>query len=1032
MLLSRRRRFRPQLESLEKRELLTTFVVKNTNDSGADSLRQAILAANADTTAGVDTINFNIAASGVQTISLAAASGPLPNITRSVQVDATTEGGFSGTPIVVLDGSNLAFGDGLTIDASQCLIKGLVINGFASGAGIVIGTFASSGVTGNAVQNCYIGTDATGNTGVPNGNGILLDNGATGNTIGTLGLGIGNVISGNSSYGVEINGAGTTNNSIVGNMIGTDPTGKTAVPNLFAGLTLAGGAQNNTVGGAFGGRNIISGNIDYGILVQGVGTNNNTILGNFIGPDATGGAFVTFNNGKPDVGGVVIVGGAQNNTIGGTLSSAGNLISANGSAGVEISDATTSGNVVEGNLIGTTFDGLSPLANNGDGVFIIGAPNNTIGGSAAGARNILSGNARHGVTIFQATASGNVVQNNFIGSDINGTINIANGDDGIRIDGAPSNVVRGNVLSGNSGATQNGLSIVNAGANGNRVVGNFIGVDPSGLLALPNAAAGVAIGGGAQNNTIGGTTSADANEIVENRDHGVVIQDAGTSGNVVEGNFIGVNILPAASGIHNLANVGDGVFIDTASNNTIGGTVSGAGNTIAFNTGAGVFVNNATGNSIFENSITENSAIIDGPAGTLNVIPTLTSAVSTTNTIVSGSLVFPSANTYRLEFFSNPSSGFGSDFIGSAMVTGGPGNVPFVATLPIVVNNTRFITATATGQDNTTNRYATPFVAVQTPGIFTFSAPAYAAQASTGSVTITVNRTGGSDGSVGVHYSTTDSSAVAGTDYTTAAGDLTFGPGDATPKTFTVKINPNASGNRSFLVSLTTPTGGAVVGLPGSAVVNIIAPLPQGNAQTVNQIFLVVLGRPADTTGLKFWTDQLAQGVSVEQVVLGIEGSMESLTHQVQTLFQSFLRRAADSQGIQDWTAFLIAGGTIEQVKAGILGSPEYFKTQGGGTLLGFLKALYHDALGRDLDASGQFTYGQFLVQGDTPYQVALVVVYSPEALVTLVNGFYKAILHRNGDAPGINNWVNAMLNGIRDEEVVALFFASPEFTGGV
>jgi hypothetical protein len=103
---------------------MAVFIVTNTGDSGARSLRQAIL--NANTTAGADQINFNIAPGGLQAISPAT---PLPTITESLKIDGTTQPGYGGTPIIDLKGP-AGIGDGLHLSGPDCTIRGLAIGGF--------------------------------------------------------------------------------------------------------------------------------------------------------------------------------------------------------------------------------------------------------------------------------------------------------------------------------------------------------------------------------------------------------------------------------------------------------------------------------------------------------------------------------------------------------------------------------------------------------------------------------------------------------------------------------------------------------------------------------------------------------------------------------------------------------------------------------------------------------------------------------------------------------------------------------------
>src|SRR5262249_39954041 len=237
---------RLHLDALETRTLLTTFVVGTTADSGAGSLRNAITLVNGDADPS-SVIQFKIN-TGVQTISPAS---PLPAITHPGVIDGTTQPGFAGTPLIVLDGSSAgASANGLRITAGNSTVKELVISDFG-GAGISLET-----VGGNLIVGNYLGTDVTGSKGLGNGFGGLIT-GAKHNTVGGTAAGAGNLISGNiDGIRIQISGSG---NLVQGNRIGTDATGTKALANTEVGVFIL--TSNNTVGGtAAGAGNTISGN----------------------------------------------------------------------------------------------------------------------------------------------------------------------------------------------------------------------------------------------------------------------------------------------------------------------------------------------------------------------------------------------------------------------------------------------------------------------------------------------------------------------------------------------------------------------------------------------------------------------------------------------------------------------------------------------------------------------------------------------------------------------------------------------------
>jgi hypothetical protein len=621
------------------------YVVTNTNDSGAGSLRQAIITANNH--AGRDEIRFNIPGTGVRTIKPLTT---LPNITDSVVIDGLTQPGASNaawppTLRIELDCSNPFAEFGLRIQANNCLIRGLVING-ADGSGITI----SGG--SNQIKCNFIGTDPTGTIDRGNGVDAIFVSGpaATGNIIGGAALGEGNLLSGNGE-GLVLwqQSSGTV---AQGNFIGVNASASAALPNSIG--VRGQDTSNNRIGGTTpGAGNIISGNSTDGIQFAGAGSSGNVIAGNFIGTDVSAG--LDIGNGEA---GVRITDAAHDNTIGGTAAGSRNIISGNkygayigaGQFGQPPSD-----NIVQGNHIGTNFTGSAALGNDLYGVIIESSPGNVIGGTTASARNVISASTTFaGVAIFSEESTANLVQGNFIGTDASGSLDFGNAFGLFISSGASTNTIGGtiagarNVISGNT----RGLEIY-ADSTGNRVEGNYIGTDASGTAPLANFT-GVRIFDGASGNTIGGFTPGTGNRIAFNTATGVVVESPST-GNRIVGNSIfsngnlGIDLI---SGFLNLPGV--------------------------------------TGNDAGDG---------DGGANNLQNYPVITS-VSTTGT-VTGTINSNPGSLIRLEFFANSTAdpsghGEGELYIGTQNVTTNIfGNASFTFNFTPVAGKP-FITSTAT------------------------------------------------------------------------------------------------------------------------------------------------------------------------------------------------------------------------------------------------------------------------------------------------------------------------------------------------
>ena len=322
--------------------MLSTYTVSSTVDSGAGSLRQAIIDANANANSGgPDLITFDIGADGSQqTINLLSALDP---ISESVIIDGFSQyGALTPTvPVIEINGAG-AINDGLSFASTSdgSIVQGVMITGFSQ-----FGIQVDSGVDGITILGNWIGTTGTGYIGVGNYTGINVQGVNT--IIGGTGANDGNVITNNSNEGINITGSGATGTIIKGNIIGLDPDGDTGTGNGDVGIALLSGADNTTIGGITEeARNIISNNYE-GIEIN---SNNNTVQGNYIGTDITG----TFNRGNDSDDGIEIQNSATGNLIGGTAEGAGNLIAFNFLDGVNI--VSGSGNAVLGNDIHSNGD----------------------------------------------------------------------------------------------------------------------------------------------------------------------------------------------------------------------------------------------------------------------------------------------------------------------------------------------------------------------------------------------------------------------------------------------------------------------------------------------------------------------------------------------------------------------------------------------------------------------------------------------------------------------------------------------------
>lgn len=566
------------------------------------------------------------------------------------------------------------------------------------------------------------------------------------------------------------------------------------------------------------------------------GGSRNVVRGNFIGTSPAGTAVSAdypFSAAGNLNGGVMIDSGgfkpdgtrgtAHDNVVGGTTPAARNVISGNASFGVRISQniGTATGNQVQGNYIGTNAAGTAALGN-GSGVFLT-STNNLVGGAVAGARNVISGNNYSTLTSVGVNlccgASDNLIQGNYIGTDVTGTVALPNAVHGVLMNNnAHNNTVGGieaaarNVISGNAVV---GVAIGNS-SSGNAVKGNYIGTDATGTAALGNGYNGVHIAQ-ATSAVIGGAEPGAGNLISSNLSGGVEIVSDNT---IVQGNLIGTQ----ADGTSPLGNPQYGVRVGGTSN-LIGGRAAGTGNRIAFSQsgsvdfGSGVIVTHGINTLIVGNSIHSNEGLgidlgrnwitlndscdgdSDGSSNGLQNYPVLNSASSGGgNTTIQGTLNSKASTTFTLDFYANTACdpngyGEGQTYLGSATVTTDAAcDASFTASLPIVVPAGQVVTATATDPAGNTSEFST---CVQV--VLSNSPPDAVNDAATtnedtpGTISVLTNDTD------------PDGDAISISSFTQGAnGSVTNGGGG----TLTYTPNANFNGSDSFTYQISDGNGG--------------------------------------------------------------------------------------------------------------------------------------------------------------------------------------------------------------------------------
>jgi CSLREA domain-containing protein len=457
---------------------IVTTTADGVADDGVITLREAINYANAHPGTSV---RFNIpAAQAVGGVFTIAPTSQLPVITASnTIIDGSTQTSFTGDtnpngPEVEIDGINVTTAAvGLLLEGANATVRNLVIHSFQNDNLRISGAAA----TGNTVQGCFIGLDASGTTASGDPGGVLLDSGANHNTIGGTSTAARNVIAGN-VWDLTLQTA--SYNTIQGNYVGLQADGSDTPigePSVTSGVHLNTASSHNTIGGTMtGARNVINA---YGITqydsgstlaIWNTGSDYNVIQGNYVGTDVTG----TVQIGTSSYG-VLCTDNAQHNLVGGTSAATRNVVGAHPEFGIATSFSDN--NTFQGNYVGIDPSGNNAVGAGEFGIVAYGCSNTLIGGTTFGARNVVAGNLRRGILIETeqgiAPTINTRVQGNFIGTNAAGTAPVGVQLIGVAITGDCRQNIVGLDLNGNGLANRiayNGNSTDAVGKGGVRVL----------------------------------------------------------------------------------------------------------------------------------------------------------------------------------------------------------------------------------------------------------------------------------------------------------------------------------------------------------------------------------------------------------------------------------------------------------------------------------------------------------------------------------------------------------------------------------
>jgi len=749
-------------------------------------------------------------------------------------------------------------------------------NGLASGRNIIggnddSGIWANCGTVG--IYNNYIGATFSGNGDVGNtDDGIELDNGVSSATIGgtSLGINIGNVISGNDRHGIGIYDASVPA-TIRRNLIGTNAAGTADLGNSMSGIYLSEsdlysdaaitiGSETDALDG-----NTISGNNNDGVEITEM-MRKVHVYGNKIGTNEAGTAKI-----GNSLAGIRIL--SSFNKIGEQLEApSSNIISGNGGSGIMLVTADSTGNDIWNNYIGTNAADAN-LGNTADGIYINQSANdNQIGGSP-GAANRIAYNGGNGINVADGIndqiSTNSIYSNTGLGIDLDG--NGVTDNDTNDIDSGPNNrqnfpmIVNASTASiyGNLNSTPNAqftiefFRVDSCDASGNgegkyflasknlTVTNNGVGIFNYFNIPLTVGQIITATATDANGNTsefspcrtvnpAPGTLSLSAATYSANESsvtRTIVVNRTGGSFGTVQVNYA-TSDGSATAGQDYTAQSGTLTFLngevvktfDIPINND---TLDENDETVL------IGLSFPTNGSFISAPATAVMTIIDNDAPPVISIDDVSHEegnLGTTQFSFRVSLSTASGLPVSVDYVTTQGTATASSDYAftSGQVNFAPGEtlknvlVTVIGDLTPELNET--FTVDLSNNINATfgdNQGLGTIVDDDNPGKFSFALAPYSGTEHD-SVLVTVVRTDGDAGTVSVDYLATGGTATPITDYAPTSGTLVFGDGETT-KTFFVPLadDTNPEPTESVNLVLSNPIGGAILGVPSVAVLNI-------------------------------------------------------------------------------------------------------------------------------------------------------------------------------------------------------------------